>query len=674
MRIRVGDDQADYRFGFREIAARDGQIWLNGKPIYLRCALDQDFYPDTIYTVPSAEYLRDQFRKAKDLGLNALRVHIKVPEPIYLDLADEMGLLVWQEIPSWRTFYPKGTYHPDQTQLEEAIRTRASATLEAMIARDYNHPSVFCWTIINEDWGTMLPMSASDRAWVRNMVAECRRLDPTRLVVDNSPCLATWGGNMHVESDLDDFHVYANIPDSAHLWEDMMRQLNLRAGWTYSAHGDAVRRGDEPILVSEFGSWGLPSLSGVVGEEGDEPYWFRLGPWWSGWEGEPGWISGVRERFAKLGLAAIFGDYESMAAALQWHQFQALQFDIETMRRRENIRGYVITEMTDTYWEANGLLDFQRRPKAFYERFHQINAPDVLLPNTQRYAYWDDEPIQLRIEGSFYHHTQGGSLEVTLGAARFTHPVAAQPPATVQTLAEIGLPPAPAGQTGIQPIEMKLISDRGEIAACNQRDVLILPSAARQATFSGEVAVTEAERQFRQQLKNTGYHLARRWQAADVMITTQPDAALLSWLADGGRALFIVTAGSPFYWAQSRGGAYSGNWLTCWSWLRAQAHRRLSLSALSPLKLPFMAVMPTRTITGLPVEDEQVQSDFLAGQISGWLNHPAIHTVQFRYGKGQVIMTTFNLVKPFGSDPVATAMLHDLVDQLAQADPTLRLR
>ncbi len=101
------EDSLSSRFGFREITTRDGQLFLNGEPLFLRCALDQDIYPDSIYTVPSEEFLRDEFRKAQELGLNSLRVHIKPPDPLYLNLADEMGLLIWAEIPSWRTFYVK---------------------------------------------------------------------------------------------------------------------------------------------------------------------------------------------------------------------------------------------------------------------------------------------------------------------------------------------------------------------------------------------------------------------------------------------------------------------------------------------------------------------------------------------------------------------------------------
>src|SRR5207248_456127 len=103
-----------------------------------------------------------------------------------------------------------------------------------------------------------------------------------------------------------------------------------------------------------------------------------------------------------------------------------------------------------------------------------------------------------------------------------------------------------------------------------------------------------------------------------------------------------------------------------------EVHTRLR--AANPLGLPYMQVMPERTILGLPVEDPAVQGDFLAGQVSGWVGHPAVHTVRFRYGKGKVIMTTFKLATALGDDPVATAMLHDLVDHLASeaCDPLLR--
>jgi beta-galactosidase/beta-glucuronidase len=94
----VAVDAVRDHFGFRTIEARDGKLYLNGKPFYLRAALDQDYYPETICSVPSVAFLEDQFRKAKELGLNALRCHLKVPDPRYYEAADRIGLLIWAEV------------------------------------------------------------------------------------------------------------------------------------------------------------------------------------------------------------------------------------------------------------------------------------------------------------------------------------------------------------------------------------------------------------------------------------------------------------------------------------------------------------------------------------------------------------------------------------------------
>ncbi|MFN2597023.1 MAG: glycoside hydrolase family 2 protein, partial [Pyrinomonadaceae bacterium] len=101
VKVTLGADEVTERFGFRTFEARDGKFYLNGEPFYMRAALDQDFYPETIYTPPSKEYVRDEMLKGKRMGLNLLRCHIKVCSPEYLEAADEVGMLVWYEIPSW---------------------------------------------------------------------------------------------------------------------------------------------------------------------------------------------------------------------------------------------------------------------------------------------------------------------------------------------------------------------------------------------------------------------------------------------------------------------------------------------------------------------------------------------------------------------------------------------
>ncbi len=718
------DDEYSVRFGFREISTRDGQLLLNGEPLFLLSALDQDFYPDTIYTVPSDDFLRDQFQKAKRLGLNSLRCHIKPPDPRYLDLADEIGLLIWAEIPSWRTFYIRTTVHPDVLRIDDAIKARAQTTLGEMIRRDFNHPSLVIWTIVNEDWGTSLALSAADRAWVTEMVDLCKHLDPTRLVVDNSACGAAWGPNIHVKSDLDDFHLYTNIPDQAESWVQYLEQFNLQPMWTYSSYGDVQRTGQEPLILSEFGNWGMPSLRALQAPTGQDPAWFDLGAWWSPWDGEPGWPRGVEERFKRFGLDKLWTDYEAFAQATQWRQFRAMKFEIETMRRLVHLAGYVITEFTDAYWESNGLLDFNRNPKVYAERFAEINAPDVIIPQLARYAQWDDLPLYVRLHGSHFADTDwtGGQLRWTVGDAAEAIKIDHVERGSVQDFGVKRLDLPTVEQAGIRQLTFTLSDAQGRTLARNAVDVLVLPASARQAAFSGEVAVsmrrdlkmiveadqlvaaaphmtdhsassgpvtghstpvdratttsTAVVRGFRRVIAHLGYHTSRRLSAETrLVITDYPDAGMLHWVRSGGDMLLLSGGPGPFFWRQGRAGTYSGNWISSFAWIRPEIHKRLEIT--NPLDLPFVDVMPTGVILGLPVEDEMFQGDFLAGQISGWLRHPAIYTVQFRYGRGRVLMTTFTLKEALQEeipDPVAIAMFHDLIDHLTSdaCQPALR--
>ena len=667
----AGEDQNTIRFGFREIAIQDGYLLLNGKPLYLLCALDQDLYPETIYTVPSEDFLRDQFKKAKALGLNTLRCHIKPPDPLYFDLADEMGLLVWSEIPSWRTFHVKNS-NPTMIHLDDAVKTRVRDTLTEMIARNYNHPSLIIWTIVNEDWGTALLLSESDRAWVAEMYDYCKQLDPTRLVVDNSPCPAPWGLSVHVKSDLDDFHVYANIPDQAGFWEQMIEQFGLRPLWTFSNTGDAQRSGKEPLILSEFGNWGMPALRQY---QGQEPDWFDLGGWWSPWDGEAGYPTGVIERFKQLGLDKIWQDYETFAEATQWHQYNALKFEIEAMRRQSGIQGYVITELSDIYWESNGLMDFERGTKVFHDHFSQFNTLDVIVPHLRRYAYWDNESAQVTLHAA--HYSQADWKNASARAEANGQQVFSASTADVEMGQVRELGTVEWRMSAVQEATSAKLNLSIENLARNEVEVLVLPTASRQAAYPGNVTVLtrNGSPAFQNEIQALGYQTSAALNADTALIVTNfPSAEMLARVRAGGDMLFLCDShsGSAFFWKHGRGGTYSGQWISSFSWLRPGIYARIP--AANPLTLPFMEMMPGNVILGLPVEDQAMQADILAGQVAGWLHHPAAHTVQFRYGQGRVIMTTFRIQETLSYHPLAVAMLHDLIDHLTseKCQPVLK--
>jgi hypothetical protein len=507
----------------------------------------------------------------------------------------------------------------------------------------------------------------------------CRELDPTRPVVDNSACTHAWGPNIHVRTDIDDFHFYTNIPDQASAWEAMIEQFNMRPLWTFSGHGDSQRTGHEPLVLSEFGNWGLPLLKNLrAAHGGEDPPWFGIGPWWSSWEGEPGWPAGADERFARLGLDKIWESYDAFAEATQWHQYAAMKFEIEAMRRQPDIAGYVITELADIYWESNGLLDFYRHPKAYHSLFSTINAPDVVVARVGSHALWDDEQLTARLHASRYGHEgwEGARLRWSLAgeAGEWQLPPLAR--GETVDLGEHTWGPPRVNEAGNMQVHLSVLSAGGARLAANSLDLAVYPSGLRQAGLEATVVVpdqgAEESNPLRRAIEALGYATTERLAGGKVAVAGHATPELLRWVREGGDLLYISRGPGPFFWTQGRGGAYSGGWLTSFSWVRPDVHKRLKVD--NPLGLAYRRVMPTRTILGLPVEDPAVQGDILAGMVSGWVGHPAVHTLRFRYGKGRVVMTTFDLHDNLDKDPVAATMFHDLLAHLVSdaCRPTLK--
>ncbi|HEV8176203.1 MAG TPA: glycoside hydrolase family 2 TIM barrel-domain containing protein, partial [Gemmatimonadales bacterium] len=377
-------DTFSSQFGMRTIATSPtGHLLLNGQVLYLRGALDQDYYPDLIYTPFSDEQLDAQFARAKHMGLNLLRTHIKITDPRYYEAADRAGILIWTELPNWQ-------------DLTENAKLRAKETLFGMIERDWNHPSIIIWTIVNENWGVDLAVNAGHRAWLADMYNQVKALDPHRLVVGNSPCFT----NFHVVTDIEDFHNYYAMPDHYRKWRDWVQTFASRPPWTFAHVYESIeswreyirdpwnpvprepapevkRLGNEPMVVSEFGNWGLPDVAKLREHYGREPWWFETGIEWG--EGVV-YPHGIEQRYKAYHLDKVFPTLSDLSAASQRMQFTALKYQIEQMRRHPSIVGYVITEFTDVHWESNGLLDMCRNPKTYYDVIGQVNSPDAIVP------------------------------------------------------------------------------------------------------------------------------------------------------------------------------------------------------------------------------------------------------------------------------------------------------
>ena len=642
-------------FGFRTIEARDGALFLNGQRLYLRGALDQDYYPGTFYTAPGVDYLESQLRQAKALGLNCLRCHIKVADPAYLEAADRLGVLIWAELPNWRHFGP-GT------------AARARATLEGMFARDGHHPAIIIWTIINEGWGLELAADERQRAWLKDTYHWLKALDPTRLVVDNSACEP----NFHLQTDLEDFHFYAGLPDHRRRWDKFVDAFANRPDWTFSPAGDAVRTGREPLLVSEFGNWGLPDVAGLVGDGQREPWWFETGLNWGDGVVYP---HGALERFRQWSLDRVFGSYGTLAVATQWHEYAALKYEIETMRRRPEISGYVITEFTDVHWECNGLLDFQRRPKAFHSAFANINADTVILPKWDRTAYWAGEKIIVPIDVAHGAGPDlaGARLAWRLGDAQGEMSVPSIAAGEVMAVGKLRLRAPAVAQAATARLELELTSAGGQRLAANDLSLSFFP----RPPAPDSAPLWAGDGKLAGQLEALGYALTDELAEARVIVSRRPTSDQLAAVRAGARLLLLAEFPESLdpgllqlRLTPRKGTLWDGNWATSFAWVRRDGPWA-ALPGGPLLDFGFDRVIPKLVIQGLNPEDFERRVP--AGLFVGWVHKPVGLIAARPHGAGRVVINTFRLLRDDpGADPVAATLMGALVQTtLAAEDRTI---
>ncbi|MBZ0274170.1 glycoside hydrolase family 2, partial [bacterium] len=306
-------------FGARSIETRTGEVLLNGERLYQKLVLNQGYYPRGHYTPVDPAMYRNDVELIKALGFNGMRVHQKIESPRLLFFADYLGLLVWEEMPS-------AQYFTDDTMANIEREWRE------VIARDINHPSIIAWAPMNESWGAgawpiPLIFRADANAFVEHLYALTKSLDPTRLVVDNS-------GYDHTDAtDIVDVHHYLKNTELA---ADLYTQLADL--WSYEY---AIAR---PLR------W-LFDPGGTV-----QNVFTR----WSSYHGQPVMISEY----------GGFGFYDTEGEETLLEKFGAYTGQIQA---QPHLVGYGYTQFADTYQEANGLVDADRKPKAAIADIRAIN-------------------------------------------------------------------------------------------------------------------------------------------------------------------------------------------------------------------------------------------------------------------------------------------------------------
>lgn len=165
--------RATERFGFRHFHfAEHGPFFLNGKRLLLRGTHRHEDHAGVGAAMTEA-MMRHEMQQIKAMGANFIRLGHYQQSDIILDLCDELGLLVWEEIPWCRGGLGGAEYQ------EQVLRM-----LTHMIEQHRNHPSILLWGLGNEnDWPGDFPTFSQDSIrWMMGQLNDlAHRLDPTRL-------------------------------------------------------------------------------------------------------------------------------------------------------------------------------------------------------------------------------------------------------------------------------------------------------------------------------------------------------------------------------------------------------------------------------------------------------------------------------------------------------------
>ena len=194
-------DQVKSYTAMRKYSIRKGQngitrLQLNNKDYFQFGPLDQGWWPDGLYTAPTDEALVYDLKKTKDFGYNMVRKHVKVEPARWYTHCDQLGLIVWQDMPNggpspqWQARnYFNGREVIRSAASEASYRKEWKEIIDCL----YSYPSIAVWVPFNEAWGQFK---------TPEIVAWTKEYDPSRLVNPAS------GGNHYTCGDILDLHHY----------------------------------------------------------------------------------------------------------------------------------------------------------------------------------------------------------------------------------------------------------------------------------------------------------------------------------------------------------------------------------------------------------------------------------------------------------------------------------
>lgn len=378
-----GEHVKTTRFGFREFCVKDGYFYLNGKKLLIKSSHSGNAFPEGQMLPVDQSQLRRDFIYAKSCGFNMIRCIAGLFRPEQMELADEIGLMIYDEcFASWclgysmwqpwadgEEFKKLGELYPDMPLGdEEAMLKRWTSATEKMIVRDRNHPSVVIFGLLNETKNNSVYRTA------RDFLPRLRELDNSRLVLLSSgrwdydfnvgsasnPHSLVWENTWGIDGrpELFEEHIKKGDiperiqPDSHYYTSFPFSQSDKNV---YRSFGNSTR----PVFASEFGHG---SVFNVI----DEVRGFKQLGLRNDLE-DYTWLEyqakSFERDFERLGMKKTFAFPEHVLRESQKNSAMARREIFDVLRSNPRICGYSLTGLMDHGWCGEGLWSYWRQWK-----------------------------------------------------------------------------------------------------------------------------------------------------------------------------------------------------------------------------------------------------------------------------------------------------------------------
>lgn len=353
-------------FGIRDITIKGRQIYLNGKPIWLRGTVENCCFPETGYAPMDVESWLRVFRKVKEYGLNHIRFHSYCPPEAAFVAADQLGIYLQPEGPSWPNHGVKLRRGQaiDQYLLEESKR---------IIDAYGHHPSFVMMAAGNEPAGDWV-------AYCNDWVREMKSYDPSKIY-----CGASVGGGWAWD-DGSEYHVKGgargldwdrHAPQSD---DDYYSQIEFPRNYKGKVANNS------PVIAHEQGQWcafpdfrEIPQYTGAYKARNFEIF---------------------RDLLRDNGMES---QAEKFLQASGWLQTLAYKYEIERNLRTKDYSGFQLLALNDYSGQGTaleGVLNVHWREKGYTDasQWREFCSPVVALARFPKFVYASSDTLVIPVE------------------------------------------------------------------------------------------------------------------------------------------------------------------------------------------------------------------------------------------------------------------------------------